>query len=272
MSSGAFTGSGSASGAGTLVRLNDDNYYYNYGYKSGAERDDVKSGRSFENPVVWGEGLQTEHERFLAEEHVKGPVTIFNYPKDIKPFYMRRNDDGKTVAAMDLLVPGIGEIVGGSQREERLEVLEANGVHAITDEYDDYVPTPALVAPITVLTSLMDMSIGLLIAFRRTSALGLVAGGGALRGQRDAWDDVFGTAKPRKIAGLRWGGVALIGVGIVTNDGRAADDGYDLEGKGRQAFADNDPKAPGVPVKGAQRFELFFVVIKRDDLPPHRFV
>jgi asparaginyl-tRNA synthetase len=86
----------------------------------------LKSGRSFENPVVWGEGLQTEHERFLAEEHVKGPVTIFNYPKGIKPFYMRRNDDGKTVAAMDLLVPGIGEIVGGSQREERLEVLLAN--------------------------------------------------------------------------------------------------------------------------------------------------
>jgi asparaginyl-tRNA synthetase len=84
----------------------------------------LKSGRSFENPVVWGEGLQTEHERFLAEEHVKGPVTIFNYPKDIKPFYMRQNDDGKTAAAMDLLVPGIGEIVGGSQREERLDVLE----------------------------------------------------------------------------------------------------------------------------------------------------
>lgn len=85
----------------------------------------LKSGRTFENPVVWGEGLQTEHERFLAEEHVKGPVTIFNYPKDIKPFYMRQNDDGKTAAAMDLLVPGIGEIVGGSQREERLDVLEA---------------------------------------------------------------------------------------------------------------------------------------------------
>ena len=85
----------------------------------------LKSGRSFENPVVWGEGLQTEHERFLAEEHVKGPVTIFNYPKGIKPFYMRQNDDGKTAAAMDLLVPGIGEIVGGSQREERLDVLES---------------------------------------------------------------------------------------------------------------------------------------------------
>ncbi len=84
----------------------------------------LKSGRAFEHPVVWGEGLQTEHERFLAEEHVQGPVTIFNYPKGIKPFYMRQNEDGKTAAAMDLLVPGIGEIVGGSQREERLDVLE----------------------------------------------------------------------------------------------------------------------------------------------------
>lgn len=83
----------------------------------------LKSGRSFEHPVVWGEGLQTEHERFIAEEHVKGPVTIYNYPKAIKPFYMRQNDDGKTVAAMDLLVPGIGEIIGGSQREERLDLL-----------------------------------------------------------------------------------------------------------------------------------------------------
>lgn len=85
----------------------------------------LKSGRSFEHPVVWGEGLQTEHERYIAEEHVKGPVTIYNYPKIIKPFYMRQNDDGKTVAAMDLLVPGIGEIIGGSQREERLDLLQA---------------------------------------------------------------------------------------------------------------------------------------------------
>ncbi|HCN77138.1 MAG TPA: asparagine--tRNA ligase, partial [Verrucomicrobiales bacterium] len=70
----------------------------------------LKSGRAFEHPVIWGEGLQTEHERFIAEEHVRGPVTIFDYPKSIKPFYMRQNDDGRTVAAMDLLVPGIGEI------------------------------------------------------------------------------------------------------------------------------------------------------------------
>ncbi|HYF36493.1 MAG TPA: asparagine--tRNA ligase [Prosthecobacter sp.] len=86
----------------------------------------LKSGRTFEHPVVWGEGLQTEHERYLAEEHVKGPVTIYNYPKGIKPFYMRQNDDGKTAAAMDLLVPGIGEIIGGSQREERFDVLQDN--------------------------------------------------------------------------------------------------------------------------------------------------
>jgi asparaginyl-tRNA synthetase len=84
-----------------------------------------KSGRTFEYPVEWGHNLQSEHERFLAEEHFQGPVTVFNYPKDIKPFYMRQNEDGKTAAAMDVLVPGIGEIIGGSQREERLDRLEA---------------------------------------------------------------------------------------------------------------------------------------------------
>lgn len=95
----------------------------------------LNSGRSFEHPVVWGEGLQTEHERYLAEEHVRGPVTIFNYPKAIKPFYMRQNEDGRTVAAMDLLVPGIGEIIGGSQREERLDVLlEAMRAHGLSEE------------------------------------------------------------------------------------------------------------------------------------------
>ena len=85
-----------------------------------------KSGEKFEFPVEYGLNLQSEHERWLTEKHFKSPVTVFNYPKEIKPFYMRLNDDGKTVTAMDLLVPGIGEIVGGSQREERLEVLEAN--------------------------------------------------------------------------------------------------------------------------------------------------
>lgn len=84
------------------------------------------SGKTWEHPVKWGDNLQSEHERFLAEEHFKCPVTVYNYPKEIKPFYMRLNDDGKTVTAMDVLVPGIGEIVGGSQREERLDVLEAN--------------------------------------------------------------------------------------------------------------------------------------------------
>ena len=85
-----------------------------------------KSGEKFEFPVEYGLNLQSEHERWLTEKHFKCPVTVFNYPKEIKPFYMRLNADDKTVTAMDLLVPGIGEIVGGSQREERLDVLEAN--------------------------------------------------------------------------------------------------------------------------------------------------
>lgn len=83
------------------------------------------SGRSFEFPVEWGIDMSSEHERYLAEEHFKAPVVVKNYPKDIKAFYMRLNDDGKTVAAMDVLAPGIGEIIGGSQREERLDVLDA---------------------------------------------------------------------------------------------------------------------------------------------------
>jgi asparaginyl-tRNA synthetase len=82
--------------------------------------------KKWEYPVAWGTNLQSEHERYLTEEHFKSPVTVYDYPKDIKPFYMRINDDRKTVAAMDVLVPGIGEIVGGSQREERLEVLLEN--------------------------------------------------------------------------------------------------------------------------------------------------
>ncbi|GAB5496645.1 MAG: asparagine--tRNA ligase [Phycisphaerales bacterium] len=83
-----------------------------------------KSGKKFEFPVEWGTDLQSEHERFLTEEHFKRPVILTDYPKDIKAFYMRLNDDEKTVAAMDVLVPGIGEIIGGSQREERLDVLD----------------------------------------------------------------------------------------------------------------------------------------------------
>jgi len=83
-----------------------------------------KSGRKFEFPVSWGMDLQSEHERWLTEEHVKAPVVVMNYPKEIKAFYMRMNDDGQTVAAMDVLAPGIGEIIGGSQREERLDCLD----------------------------------------------------------------------------------------------------------------------------------------------------
>ena len=84
-----------------------------------------QSGASFEYPIKWGIALQTEHERYLSENILKKPVFVTDYPKDIKSFYMRRNDDGITVACMDLLVPGVGEIIGGSQREERLDVLEA---------------------------------------------------------------------------------------------------------------------------------------------------
>ncbi|HAI93750.1 MAG TPA: asparagine--tRNA ligase [Xanthomonadaceae bacterium] len=84
-----------------------------------------KSGKQFDFPVEWGLDLQTEHERWLTEEHVGRPVVVTNYPEHIKAFYMRINDDGKTVAAMDVLAPGIGEIIGGSQREERLDVLDA---------------------------------------------------------------------------------------------------------------------------------------------------
>lgn len=94
----------------------------------------VSGGRAFEFPVQWGCDLQSEHERYLTEELVGRPVVVMNYPKDIKAFYMRLNDDGRTVAAMDVLAPGIGEIIGGSQREERLDVLDRRiaemGLHA----------------------------------------------------------------------------------------------------------------------------------------------
>lgn len=85
----------------------------------------LNCGKTFENPVYWGVDLSSEHERYLAEQHFKAPVVVKNYPKDIKAFYMRMNEDGKTVAAMDVLAPGIGEIIGGSQREERLDMLDA---------------------------------------------------------------------------------------------------------------------------------------------------
>ena len=99
-----------------------------------------RSGRTFDYPVSWGADLQSEHERFLCEEHVGGPLVVTNYPKGIKAFYMRLNDDGETVAAMDVLAPGIGEIIGGSQREERLDILDARmaeqGLHGL-DWYRD---------------------------------------------------------------------------------------------------------------------------------------
>src|SRR4029077_10516627 len=83
------------------------------------------SKEKFEFPVQWGFDLQSEHERWLTEKYAKKPVIVLNYPKEIKAFYMRVNGDGRTVAAMDVLAPGIGEIIGGSQREERLDVLDA---------------------------------------------------------------------------------------------------------------------------------------------------
>jgi asparaginyl-tRNA synthetase len=101
------------------------------------------SGRTFEFPVHFGADLQTEHERFLCEEHFKKPVIVFDYPREIKAFYMRLNDDGKTVAAMDLLVPRVGELIGGSQREERYDVLERRIVEAgmRLDNYGWYLDT-----------------------------------------------------------------------------------------------------------------------------------
>jgi len=84
-----------------------------------------KSDEDFEKKVEWGMDLGSEHERWLAETHYRRPVIVCNYPKAIKAFYMRQNEDGRTVAAMDVLVPGVGELIGGSQREERAEILEA---------------------------------------------------------------------------------------------------------------------------------------------------
>ncbi len=96
-----------------------------------------KSKADFKFPVYWGVDLQTEHERYLTEQVYKKPIFLIDYPKDIKAFYMRQNDDGKTVAAMDLLVPGVGEIIGGSQREERIELLEAR-MEELGLNKDDY--------------------------------------------------------------------------------------------------------------------------------------
>ena len=104
-------------------------------------KDAVAKGKKFEeNKIEWGMDLQSEHERYLTEEVVKGPLFLINYPKEIKSFYMRENDDGKTVAACDLLVPGVGELVGGSQREERYDVLKRKmeESHLPLDKYGWY--------------------------------------------------------------------------------------------------------------------------------------
>jgi asparaginyl-tRNA synthetase len=92
--------------------------------------------QKFEYAIDWGTDLQAEHERYLTEQHVGGPVILTDYPSKIKPFYMRVSDDGKTVAAMDVLVPGVGEIIGGSQREERLDVLQRRMAEAELDEQE----------------------------------------------------------------------------------------------------------------------------------------
>jgi asparaginyl-tRNA synthetase len=94
----------------------------------------LETKHTFEFPVTWGADLQSEHERFITEQIIKAPVVVTDYPKDIKAFYMRLNEDEKTVAAMDVLVPGVGEIIGGSQREERLSVLDARMDPRLADE------------------------------------------------------------------------------------------------------------------------------------------
>ena len=100
----------------------------------------LTAGRKFEFPVEWGIDLQSDHERYLTEELYQCPLIVTDYPASIKPFYMRLSDDGRTVAAMDILVPGIGEIVGGSQREERYDVLEKRMIEADieVEEYSWY--------------------------------------------------------------------------------------------------------------------------------------
>lgn len=99
-----------------------------------------KSGNKFEYPVEWGENLQTEHERYITEAVFKKPVFVIDYPKDIKAFYMKLNSDNKTVRAMDLLVPGVGEIIGGSQREENYDVLHQKmlDIGIVPEEYEWY--------------------------------------------------------------------------------------------------------------------------------------
>ena len=123
---------------GLLERLNNvvNNDFERVSYTDAVELL-LKSGKKFEYPVQWGIDLQTEHERYLTEEVYKKPIFVTDYPKDIKAFYMRLNDDGKTVAAADCLVPGVGEIIGGSQREERLDVLTER-MHELGLKEEDY--------------------------------------------------------------------------------------------------------------------------------------
>ena len=110
----------------TLLQRLNDLIHSDFGHVTYTEAIEILEQHKdkFEYPVYWGVDLQTEHERFLTEEIFKKPIFVTDYPKEIKAFYMRLNDDQKTVAAMDLLVPGVGEIIGGSQREERLDILE----------------------------------------------------------------------------------------------------------------------------------------------------
>ncbi|MDD4123460.1 MAG: asparagine--tRNA ligase, partial [Bacilli bacterium] len=113
---------------GLLERLNHvvNSDFVKMTYTKGIEllQEAVKNGFKFENPnIVWGMDLQSEHERYLCEKIINGPMFLIDYPKDIKAFYMRLNEDGRTVAACDLLVPSIGELIGGSQREERYDYL-----------------------------------------------------------------------------------------------------------------------------------------------------
>ena len=126
---------------GLLERLNNilENDFGRVTYTEAIELLE-KSGEKFDYPVKWGVDLQTEHERYLTEKIFKKPVFVTDYPKEIKAFYMRLNDDGKTVAAMDCLVPGVGEIIGGSQREERLDVLTArmNELGLSAEDYSHY--------------------------------------------------------------------------------------------------------------------------------------
>src|SRR5207302_876 len=118
-----------------------------------------RAREKFEFPVKWGIDLQSEHERYLTERHAKRPVIVMNYPKSIKAFYMRVNDDGRTVAAMDVLAPGIGEIIGGGQREERLAALDARMAERAIDRehygwYRDlrrYGTVPQVAVPAVVL-------------------------------------------------------------------------------------------------------------------------